>query len=166
MKLDNLNPNLWYVRWFFWSTEILDEFTGRNRIWDRRHHGTNLCQFIRVTLVWCPLVLLLHSIMYGAAVFALTVTPVYLFGGYFYACIIGAIVALICMIFGIKWFNRRRYERERRSPRKRDLERERAELVVVAKDPDFFEVLGAYLAAKKQKVCPMMTFATETGEAE
>src|SRR5690606_938632 len=79
----------WYVRWFFWSWEILERFRG-SYSWEREERrrqverGTNLCAFMRVILVWTPLVLLLHVVVAAAVLATATILPATLWsvGGY------------------------------------------------------------------------------------
>lgn len=43
----NLNPEFWYVRWFFWSATVLQVIFG-NELVRKVKIGTNLCQFFKV----------------------------------------------------------------------------------------------------------------------
>jgi hypothetical protein len=65
-----LNETSWYVRYYFWAVEVWDAFAGRWPGYRDKEH-TNLCFFIRVTLLWAPLVVLLHILFVVLCVTAL-----------------------------------------------------------------------------------------------
>lgn len=164
-----LNPNSWYVRLFFWSVGIWGAFLDKEYRYvpdDLRERGTNLCFFVRVMVVYMPLVLLLHAAFVVAAVVSLTALPIYLFGSIAYGWTLAAIAAVIVAILGVKRMLGlrallRAIEQERAQREKRFVEQEREERSVVTeapKGPSFFEVLWAYLVAGKKKICPSVTF--------
>ena len=159
-----LDSSRWFVRWYFWSQGIWDEFSDRSDLWRVEEKGTNLCHFMRVTLVWAPLVLLLNIAVYGAAIASLTVVPVVLFGFTFYLSLIGALATIALIVWAIK--------RDRTTtPERQPLEtRTRATEPVVEKPrvgagPGFWKTLWLYLVAVKAKVCPTITFNGAEGQA-
>lgn len=147
-----LDDRQWYVRWFLWSLGIYDAFRDRDTASWIKH--TNLCFFLRVTLVYAPLILTLHVILYGLLIAVFTVLPMTLFGGSAYSLTAGGIVGVVLFIWGIKAAGNRvnEWQYQRRLRRWR-AEREKAEAHVPTA-PTFFEILGEWFAAQKQKVCP------------
>ncbi len=161
-----LDKRQWYVRWFFWSLMVWDEFKETDSSW-RYENGTNLCHFIRVMLVWCPLVLLLNAAVYGSGIAALTALPIYLYGGVGYAWVVGIIAFVVALILAIKFALRRLREWERRQPamHKSEKKNETPKVAPAPTGPGFFEVLWKYIVGLKKKVCPTITFNRQTQEA-
>ena len=162
-----LNKNRWYVQWFFLSLRIVDRFTGgQDEYWHAEGgHATNLCQFMRVTLIWAPLVVALNLTVYGLVLGALIFVPLYYFGLTGSLTIYGVILALLAsasvLVFLI-WVAIRLTSviRDGSSElayvlRKRK-ERKAAERA--GKGPSFGSLIWQYAVAVKRRVCPIITF--------
>ena len=171
-----LDPRLWYVRWFLFSHMVWSEFS---EISDSRSHqqNTNLCYFVRVTLFWCPLVIILHLMMVAFAVSAVTAIPVYFYGGIGYAWILGTVAAVVGLFAAVKtarqWQWKRTQEAQQRINRAiaEKAEKQVELLVESLKErkpvgPSFFEIVWKYLVATKQKICPTIVFETITLEGD
>jgi len=152
----DLNPQRWDVKWFFWSLDIWDAFLERRTGSYVQCYGTNLCFFLRVMLVWTPLVLLLHTVVYGVAIAALTIVPIYLFGGSGYFWGVSAIVTLVLIILGVKKL-RDYLEKRRWQMTLREANRE----ANVSAEPSFFKILSEWSVAQKKKICPTITFSRQ-----
>lgn len=160
-----LNRSIWYVRLFFWSLGIWGAFRDGDYRYDRSYveeRGANLCFFIRVMVVYTPLVLLLHAAFAAAAVASLTALPIYFFGGIAYGWTLATIVVVIGTIWGVKVALRRRaawreHTHVKFVERKREA-RPETEATETPRGPGFFEVLLAYLVAAKKKICPSIAF--------
>ena len=161
-----LNPNVWYVRLFFWSFEIWSAFLEGDYARDRSHmekNGTNLCFFIRVMVVYMPLVLLLHLGLVVVAVISLTALPIYLFGGIAYGWILATTAMVVGIIWGVKTMRQHRLRRARDMASLIDYVEVEEEPVAsqvdtALKGPGFFEVVWAYIVAAKKQVCPSINF--------
>lgn len=161
-----LDRNCWYVRLFFWSLEIVDEFTDGNRVYDAEKEGTNLCPFMRTILICMPLIFLLHAVVIAAAVYALTALPIRLFGGWAYVWAIIGIACVLLMIlvikFTLKALAKRALSRQDSQQQEEEKEEpERPSRVAVEKEtsgPSFSAVLREYIVAIHKKVCPMIVF--------
>ncbi len=153
-----LDRRQWHVRWFFWSLGIWEEFMEQGQEWRVEHNGTNLCHFMRVTLVWAPLVLLLNLAVYGAAISALTIIPAVLFGLTSYVSLVIAIVLIVGIVWGAKWY----FAAQRSKPRPTNTVRPEpiasAPVQHTPRGPGFFEILWKYIVAVKKKFCPIITF--------
>lgn len=82
-----LNKDIWYVRLFFWTLEVYYAFRNEKYCFSRSHverTGTNLCFFVRVIVLYAPLILLLNVVFVAAAVASVTAIPIYFFGATFY----------------------------------------------------------------------------------
>lgn len=167
MRLDR---SQWFVKLFFWSLGIWDEFTGHNRKNQCEMNGTNLCFFIRVMLVWAPLVLLLHVVLFGSTIYILTVLPITLFGGSSY---FAAIATLILLIMGIKRVHEYMKQRNeiKRSERVRKWNEEYFNPLETSpwvqeseRRHGFIEVILLWLMAKKKLICPGVSFYTSNQE--
>lgn len=159
-----LNRSFWYVRLFFWSLGIWRAFREDDYRYDRSRvekSGTNLCFFIRVMVVYMPVVLLLHAAFAAVAVASLTALPIYLFGGITYGWTLTAIAVVIGTIWGVKVALQRAARRERTQVKfveHKQETRPAAEVTEAPRGPGFFEVLWAYLVAAKKKICPSIAF--------
>lgn len=156
MKLDY---DMWYVRWFFWALGIRDAFRpywkgkeGEIRYTNR----TNFCFFFRTMTVTAPLIILLHLVVYGLAILSLTWFPVHVFGGQTYFSVLGSIIAIALIIFGvnkslgkIRWPTKREPEPPRRatSPSTEEIE------------PSFFDLVREWAIAIDKKICPIVEFS-------
>ncbi|HEX5774856.1 MAG TPA: hypothetical protein VFY28_02755 [Candidatus Paceibacterota bacterium] len=169
----DLDKRQWYVTWFFVSLAVLDKFRGRT--WwdsdlDRYKNGTNLCHFIRVILLWTPLVYALHILVYGTAIAILTYWPIRLFGfnGYiatiigivtFVVVVVGAAFALQGLVSLLAYIRSNQHERAvERAKQESDKDVPAPQPAKVRHGPSFGEVLWSYLVAAKQKVCPIINF--------
>jgi hypothetical protein len=163
----DINKKQWYVRWFFFCLALIDEFVNE-RGWrmNRFEDGVNLCTFMRVSLIWGPLVILLHITFYTGLVATFTYLPIHLFGFGGYVWIIGSVAGVIGALFLVAWvedvwkiWRRKRWEAAREARHKalefpvndRTPEAEK-------KGPSFVSVVWSYAAAVKQKVCPIIKF--------
>ena len=157
-----LDRRQWYVRWFFWSLMVWNEFKEDDDSSWRYRTGTNLCHFLRVMLVWCPLVLLLNAAVYGSGIAVLTVLPIYFYGGVGYAWIIGVIVFVVGLLLAVKFVNRRLSEWSyRRSAMRVRVPQPPRAPITAPTGPTFLEVLLSYIIAVKMKVCPTVTFKSQ-----
>lgn len=149
-----LNRDLWHVRWFFWSLSIVDEFFETSRSY-YAEDGTNLCYFMRVTLIYAPIILLLHVILVGIFFFSIITLPIYLFGGVGYGLTVGTIAIIIV---GVILLNKLVESlKERRKPENLSLKKK--DTVKEDKGPSFLKIVGIYIVEKKRKyLCPSITF--------
>ena len=151
-----LHRNRWYVHWFFLSLAVCDTFADRYR---RNNHekGTNLCQFMRVTLVWAPLALALNVLVYGLMLAALTAAPIYFYGVGGYVSIVTAI-ALVVGIVILIGFLRRQSARAAANRPQRPVVETVSRPAKLNKGPSFGQVLWSYLVALKHRICPIITW--------
>ncbi len=157
-----INKESWHAKLFFWSLIIWLKFKEGQRLTpeDLRlyYPRTNLCLYIRTIVVWMPMVLALHAVLLVAAVYAIVILPIRYFG-WSYASFWGFWVVLGTGAFGggmLSSYFWNRISRWRR--RRRDFHRhKRASL-----DPDQglsgIQVASAWVAARKEKICPFISF--------
>lgn len=110
-------------------------------------------------LVWAPLTLVLHVTLYASATIALTLAPIYFFGGSAYAWGVGAIVtAILAIRLAVYLVNKMsQYRAKKRPPQKSAPKQEPT-------GPSFTEVLLEWCIAKKKKICPIITFTKSVAE--
>ena len=161
----DLSKRQWYVAWFFLSLAIIDEFMDE-RGWrqSRYSEGTNLCSFVRVILLWAPIIVVLNLLGYAAVIAVLTYLPIHLFGLTGYGWIVGGLAAVVAVIWLINVTfaalgrsNARRRELRRRENLHRGFD-EREAPEPEKKGPSFAAVLWGYVVAAKQRICPMINF--------
>lgn len=158
----NLNSDGWYVRYFFWSVSVWSAFIDQPYLVEKiKERGTNLCFFIRVMVVWAPLVMAIHGLLFAAALGCVLILPVYFFGGEGYSWFVGIAVGLVVVVGFIvrpllKLLSRKQSEWVERHREKLKNRPERVKIVKIG--PTFFEVLWAFIVATKHKICPTVSF--------
>jgi len=140
-----LDTRTWYVRWFFWSVGILEEFTGAYRAWEITKTGTNLCYFVRVLLFSTPLVLLLHVALYAWILALVTIVPMAFFGATLYGIILLGELGGGVLLWGLFKLLKKNVTPISLPP---------------LTTPSFIRVLWEALCAAKKRVCPLITFGT------
>lgn len=162
----NLNKQQWYVRWFFTCLAVIDEFAGDHgdRVYKNRH-GASLCPFVRVSLIWGPLIILLHLVVYAGAIVSVTLLPIILFGFGSYITLIAGITGVIAVIWlckkaedALKQWRRRVREARWQAAIEAPESDEQPKTEAVKKGPSFASVLWSYAVAAKQRVCPIINF--------
>jgi hypothetical protein len=173
-----VQANSWYVHYYFFAAHIWNVFKhGEDSAYyydDHTRSGTNLCFFIRVMVVWAPLVIALHLAAYGAAIAALSYIPIKLFGVGPWKTVAVAAAAVVGVIFGLRWlagvarrWSRRRYDKQAAARYAQDRERwaedvpARPAKPYVKRGPSFWEVAREYLKAKKKLICPQVEISYE-----
>lgn len=126
----NLDSSAWHVRWFFFVQDIIGDSSYR--------HGTNLCHFMRVTMLWGPLVALTVLTFVGLWIAGFIVAPIALFG--WGALLLWGGVALL--FFVLKWI----------AGRCADFKR---------KPGGAIDCVLSNAKAAKSKVCPLISFDKE-----
>lgn len=154
----------WYVRWFFWSLSIVNEFAERDTAWQYKR-GVNLCPAVRI-IVGAPIILLLHLAVYSAAITAVTFAPIYFYGWSGYGLIlewVGSLVAAfvaIKLLFGyLRKRARAREEARRHEPRAAKPAPKEEPLLI--RGPTFWEIVWTYIDATHDKLCPYIGFKQE-----
>jgi hypothetical protein len=153
-----LDSNNWYVRLFHWSLKTCDGFTDRYTAY--RYEGrTNLCHFMRVILVYMPLVWLIQILTHIATIGVLIILPIRLFGFQIY--VIGLLEILIGSVVSVVGYHLIRHIfLARRKQRQRRVSDELHE-------PTFIHVVVAWIKAKEKKICPIIEFKLKgEGNAE
>lgn len=151
----HLDRDLWYVRWFFWSLGIWDAFMDNgDTTWRVETRGINLCPFVRIMLLYAPLVIVLHAVVYVAAFMAFTVIPIRLFGWSNYLWAFGVVIVFtLVAVVSIRKLNDW-------SAAQTAAYVPKIKKVSAFSDPSFFTVLRQWLAALHKKICPIITFVT------
>lgn len=131
MRLDR---NTWHARWFhFVQNSVGNKY--------RYSEGTNLCHYMRVTLLWGPLWVSFVATGLGAALFIVCVPFIQwgILGG---LALYGSLIAFLGGIVGIALLVEKfRYRRRRQI------------------NPNGFpHLIGQYVKAIKGRFCPMISF--------
>ena len=157
-----LSRKKWYVRLFFWSLDIWSEFKDESSHQNYgQRMGTNLCFFMRVILVYMPVVLLLHAAILISLVASLTVVPIYFFGALKFFLILVAFLFVIGSVLLIKAYRRRFVPREFSLIMDQFTIPEELLINQTTKKTNsigFFKVLKEYIIATKMKICPSIQF--------
>ena len=137
-----------WARVYFWSLDILGEFTGNKYSRER----TNLCQLFRTIFVYTPLVLFLNLLFWAAVVCFLFVSPVIMYGTWM-ALVwqSGIIIAMALAIWAGVCLVERYQQRRDRCP----------EVVLRKQKP---QVIRRWLKAKKERICPLIEFVDSEGK--
>lgn len=153
----------WHFRLYLWSRQILRQFRGSLDYFDdqrERRFGVNLCPYIRTLMLWMPLVVALHLIVFGLVAYVYVIMPFQLFGAMAIGIVLAKVLAAVITgvvffgiivglvkLFGVFMDWRADYRIAHPVP----------EVPVGAQRPQrfgFFKLLGAYLRAAHDKICP------------
>lgn len=152
-----LNPERWYVRLFFWSLGIWDEFTEKDNVSTVKKQGTNLCFFIRVIVLYMPVAFLANVGAWVVFVGSFTVAPVHYFGGKRYLLTLLAVALLVALIIGLKWSSRKVRESAWFGATTRGAASS-PKAYYVDPGPGFWQLVWLYVVAGKKKFCPSIRF--------
>lgn len=90
MKLSN---DAWHVRWFNFVQSQIGDFSYSS--------GTNLCHYMRVTMLWGPLLILLAAGAVGSILWVLVGLPILIFGMWGLPLVWAIIGAFATAVYGI-----------------------------------------------------------------
>jgi hypothetical protein len=161
-----LNPNAWFVKWFFWSCHMIDHFwlTQSGRFYSSRakkyKNGTNLCHFFR-TLLWGSLMTVAVAGLYLYGIFVILILPFIEFQTRSIFEVIGIILAILAglaILVGSIWglihvfvITLERIRDWREANCDKSIEKIKPKL-------GFIFLAMEYLRAIKQRICPLISF--------
>ncbi len=131
-------------RLFAWSIGICEKFgqdPEERQAYRERLTETNLCTFVRVILVYVPLVLFAQATTVGALIWATLVLPIRLFGLGGYLLTLAAIALSIITLVGLCFLISKSTN---------------AVKSLAASEPVSLAV--QYISARKRKFCPLIRF--------
>ncbi|MSR76056.1 MAG: hypothetical protein EXS68_00490 [Candidatus Ryanbacteria bacterium] len=165
----------WHFYLFHFGLLLVDMFTGREELWEwkmksyesRFKGGTNLCHYMRVILVYTPLILAAYAATALGLVWAAVFLPIKLFGivgytntifmvGVVVISVVLAIVAMVTVWGFFEWVFHRSGEAVIRT-RIPNLAR---------RGWNFGELLAERAIAKKKAICPQLTFVGAQSSSE
>lgn len=146
-----LSKDSWHVRWFMWSSDVWQEFRNGHAMHDLQ---TNLCYYVRTTLISAPLVLLINAAVYASALICITYTPITLFGWGAYLICLGWIGLIALTIFLINKLPEKKLTEEQALAKIRMAEAKR--LRKLARGPSFLSLTWHWLINQKKRVCPII----------
>ena len=155
-----LRSDRWLVRWYFWALEIWNVFLGKYYCYYPDRERTNLCHFVRVIIVYCPLVLVAHLATAAAMVVATVVFPIWLFGLTRYFVFLGIVTLLggLVAVLQFSWFWTEDWRSRLWPETKTKKEKAKPEKSI---GPSFFRILWKFIVATKRNVCPIITFTSQ-----
>ncbi len=161
-----LKKDVWYVRLFLWSADIVGECSNWQGVDRSRrdaayylYHGAGQCVMIRTICLWMPFTLALHAIVYGLLFMALVGVPAYLFTwGYMWT--VTALALFVAAVRGTI------YLRDKHGARIGYAVTNTATLAMKPIDatiqsiraPRFVTFLWQGMKDAKRKVCPLIKF--------
>ena len=90
----------WHYKLYCFCAKTWFQFLGTDWKYNHWREHTNLCFYIRVILVWAPLMIMTHLMLLGAFVFTFWWYPQNMFGlGSFYT-VMGIILVIIALVVG------------------------------------------------------------------
>jgi hypothetical protein len=154
-----INQQSWHAKLFLFSTSVWSQFRYEDErlVW-RNHHRTNLCFYLRVILVWLPLVALAHAAFLMLAFFALIRLPIRLYGLTLYIKAVGTIAAVVLCLYLLYMVTAAKAESAKLA-RAQDSDTDCAP----QKDrtPSFASLLKMRVRAAKDKICPIIVIQEE-----
>jgi uncharacterized membrane protein YwzB len=147
-----IEKNSWHAHLFFECLKMCEAFTDRDWLVEQYRRRTNLCHYMRVVMVYAPLIIAVHVVAVVATFWVLIIRPIQLFGMTGYLSTLRVIVigiVTIVLLVGLRALILHFYRK--RKPRD-----------VVHHEPgklaQSLDLFGEYLAAKKARICPLITF--------
>lgn len=153
-----VNPDSWHARLYLWSHTIWGEFWHKNNwSWYKdKCTNTNVCYYLRVMLVYAPLVILLHAALFAATVGVVVVLPIHLFG----ASGVGkAVIAILLVALGLGLMMGLCLLAFKASGMAIDSSRKRTMTIHEQDGLTFWEVVRARISGAKHKICPLIAIA-------
>lgn len=155
-----VNSDQWYVRWFLWNCQIMDQFLNHDRHQTRAERalrrGTDLCTFFRTILVGSLIVLAnlglwlyVFCVFFVAPFLLFNITTVAMTVGFVVAVVAGAFTLVVVVMStpeAVKWAARKTRSAVEAAPEKA---------------PTFLQVCYHYLVGIKQRFCPTITIRSK-----
>ena len=97
-----IKEDTWHFKVFKYANRVWNTFWDNRWAIERGLNDSNLCYYIRVIVVWLPMLFMVHILVYAFALFVALLLPVILFGGpgaalWFY---LGAIIVALVLAGG------------------------------------------------------------------
>lgn len=146
-----LSKDSWHVRWFMWSSDIWQEFRNGHAMHDLQ---TNLCYYIRTTLISAPLVILINLAVYVSALICITYIPITFFGWGVYFNILELVGFVALAIFLISKIPEKELTEEQALAKENLAEAKR--LRKLTRGPSFLSLTWHWLINQKKRVCPII----------
>lgn len=134
-----------------WSSDVWQEFRNGHTMHDLQ---TNLCYYIRTTLISAPLVILINAAVYISALICITYTPITLFGWGVYFSILGLTGLIALAAFLINKIPEKKLTEEQVLAKTKMAEAKR--LRKLARGPSFLSLIWHWLVNQKKRVCPII----------
>lgn len=151
----DINPKSWHAWVFRACLVIWERFKGVDNWWLHRR-STNVCHYLRVMLVWAPLVVAIHVAVAAWVVWCTVLLPMELFGALGYlraiALCLGLVVGVVAGGGALFWG----LTKLGRIPPFRG----------ATHRGGFLDVLAERAVAAKHRVCPSIRFATPASEED
>lgn len=148
-----ISTTSWHYKLYVFNTQLVEAWKGNSYFHTCPSDGNvGLCPYMRMIMIWGPLVLLTYTIPIGMTIAALVLFPMKAAGVIGILYLIGWIVGLIAVMFLMAWLSSRKEQREL----------DKAERTKGVSMPDvepkttFWSVLKEYIIAAKTKVCPVL----------
>lgn len=146
-----INPQSWHYKLYAFNAQLVAAWFHK----DNYHYeatddkNVGLCPYMRMILLWGPIVMLTYTVPLGALGASFVWLPVIATSGMAYLWM-GAMAAVVAATI---WSAARpiNYEKERVKSAERKRRREYAE-----ENPGFMRILWNYVLTAKTKVCPIL----------
>lgn len=160
----------WHYHLFRFGTKLVDilfanKYGVSGHYESRFQNGTNLCHYMRVIMVYVPLMFLLWGSVAAFGIYALVISPIQLFGltGVLNTLyVVGIVVMAIAAIIGVLWvigaisdFCKSAWYDWQRSRRTAEPKLEEPK---EDKGPSFLDLAIEWVIAKKKNICPLISF--------
>lgn len=150
-----LNPNSWHYKIYAFNSQLVAAWMHK----DDYHYypkigsfGIGLCPYMRMILIWGPLVALTNVVPFAAIYAAFIMFPGFAAGGagiFWLIFTLASIVGFFVLLAKIKdWASERQERREESQLRRQDPDYQEPE--------GFWRLVGGYLKSMKTKICPVL----------
>jgi hypothetical protein len=158
-----LNKSSWHYKVYAFNSQMVAAWTMEGDFHEYPYHGKiiGLCPYMRMIMLWGPLVFLCNLSPLIAAVAAFIVLPVVTIGALSHLTVVATIVGCIILVFlvlsGANYLIDRHehYYRLKKKQQRIDAENN------VTPPETFWSLLVSYIKSLKTKVCPVLELDDE-----
>jgi hypothetical protein len=162
-----LNKSSWHYKVYAFNSQMVAKLGDEHDFYEYPHHGRiiGLCPYMRMIMIWGPLVFLCNLVPLIAAVGAFIVLPVTTIGAVsqliVVATIVGFIVAACLIIGGANYLAGRLGDMQELRTEQQEKTRLESAANGVTPPETFWSLLVSYITSLKTKVCPVLELDDE-----
>lgn len=153
---DKIDRNSWHWKIYAFNSQLVHAWLGKDFYYEypkqREGEKIGLCPYMRMIILWGPLVMLTYLAPLAAFYGALIYFPYSANAGLGLLALFGTLLAISGVIWLLAWLAVKREEETWEQREAREEARERR----LKENPGFLRLFWRWLVAQKTKICPVM----------